>query len=103
MPSWTLACQTTDIELEDLIRFDHGTQSFCIYRSPEDTFHATEGHCSHEKVHLGDGLVMDFTVECPKHNGVFDYRTGEVLRAPACINLRSYPVKVEGGQVYIEV
>ena len=103
MPNWTLACQTTDIELEDLIRFDHGTQSFCIYRSPVDTFHATEGHCSHEKVHLGDGLVMDFTVECPKHNGVFDYRTGEALRAPPCINLRSYPVKVEDGQVYIEV
>jgi 3-phenylpropionate/trans-cinnamate dioxygenase ferredoxin subunit len=103
MATWTRACATGDIDLEDLIRFDHGGQTFCIYRSPDDTFHATDGHCSHEKVHLADGLVMDFTVECPKHNGVFDYRSGEAKRAPACVNLRTYPVKVEDGHVYIEV
>ena len=52
MPIWINACAAVDIDLEDLIRFDHGSQCFCIYRSPEDTFHATDGHCSHEKVHL---------------------------------------------------
>jgi len=103
MPSWISACAADDIDCEDLIRFDHGSQSFCIYRSPEDTFHATDGHCSHEKVHLCDGLVMDHSVECPKHNGVFDYRTGEALRAPACVNLRIYPVKVEDGQVFVQL
>ena len=103
MATWTRACATGDIDLEDLIRFDHGGQSFCIYHSPDDTFHATDGHCSHEKVHLCDGLVMDYTVECPKHNGTFDYRTGEAKRAPVCINLKTYPVKVDGGRVYIEV
>lgn len=103
MPTWTRACATEDIDVEDLIRFDHGPRSFIVVRSPDDTFHALDGHCSHEKVHLCDGLVMDFTVECPKHNSTFDYRTGEAKRAPACINLRSYPVKVEDGQVFIEV
>ena len=103
MATWTRACATGDIDLEDLIRFDHGAQTFCIYRAPDDTFYATDGHCSHEKVHLADGLVMAFTVECPKHNGAFDYRSGEAKRAPACINLRTYPVKVEDGHVYIEV
>jgi len=63
MATWTRACPTGDIDLEDLIRFDHGAQSFCIYRSSDDTLHAIEGHCSHEKVHLSGGLVMDFTVE----------------------------------------
>ena len=46
---------------------------------------------------------MDHTIECPKHNSTFDYRTGEALRAPACVNLRTYPVKVDGGQVYLEL
>ena len=103
MADWIRACATDDIEPEDLIRFEHGGRSFCIYRSPEDTFHATDGHCSHEKVHLSGGLVMDHKIECPKHNGVFDYRTGEALRAPACINLKSWPVKVEDSTVYIEI
>ena len=103
MASWIRACATDDIEREELIRFDHGSQTFCIYRSPDDTFHATEGHCTHEKVHLCDGLVMDYTIECPKHNSTFDYRTGEALRAPACINLRVYPVKVEDGEIFLGV
>jgi 3-phenylpropionate/trans-cinnamate dioxygenase ferredoxin component len=54
-------------------------------------------------VHLCDALVMDHSVECPKHGGVFDYRTGEATRAPACINLKTFAVKVEDGSVYIEI
>ncbi len=103
MGNWTRACATDDIELEDLIRFDHGSQTFCIYRSPEGDFFATDGVCSHEKVHLCDGLVMDHTVECPKHAGVFDYRSGEAVRAPACVNLRTFPVRIDGNDVFIEI
>jgi 3-phenylpropionate/trans-cinnamate dioxygenase ferredoxin component len=46
---------------------------------------------------------MDDIIECPKHNAHFDYRTGEARRAPACINLRTFPVKVDGTEVYIEI
>jgi len=54
-------------------------------------------------VHLEDGLVMDYVIECPKHNGQFDYRTGEAKRAPVCANLGTYPVKVEGDRVFVEI
>ena len=54
-------------------------------------------------IHLCDGLVMDYTIECPKHNGLFDYRTGEALRAPVCVNLKTYTTKVEDGRVSIEI
>lgn len=103
MPSWIKACATTDIELDEIIRFDHGAQTFVIVRSEEDTFHAMDGICSHEKVHLCDGLVMEGRVECPKHSATFDYRTGEAKSAPACINLKTFAVKVEDGAVYIEI
>lgn len=100
---WVRACATDDIDTEDLIRFDHGSQTFVIIRSPDDTFHAMDGICSHERVHLCDGLVLDDRIECPKHNAQFDYRNGEATRAPACINLRTFPVRVEDGAVFIEV
>ena len=73
------------------------------YHAPDGKFYATAGRCTHEAVHLADGLVMDYVIECPKHNGQFDYRTGEAKRAPVCINLKTYPVKVEGTRVFIEV
>ena len=103
MPQWIRACATSDIDEEDLIRFDHGSDTYAIYHSPDGKFYATAGRCTHEAVHLADGLVMDYVIECPKHNGQFDYRTGEAKRAPVCLNLKTYPVKVDGGDVYIEV
>jgi 3-phenylpropionate/trans-cinnamate dioxygenase ferredoxin subunit len=103
MNQWIDACAKGDIEEEDLIRFDHGDRTFAIYRSPDDEFFCTDGLCTHEEVHLEDGLVMDHTIECPKHNGQFDYRTGKALRAPVCDNLQTYPVKVEGDRVLIQI
>ena len=103
MPKWIEACATNDIEEEDLIRFDHDERTFAIYRGPNDEFYCTDGLCTHEQVHLEDGLVMDYLIECSKHNGQFDYRTGEAKRAPVCENLGIYPVKVEGGRVFIEI
>jgi 3-phenylpropionate/trans-cinnamate dioxygenase ferredoxin subunit len=46
---------------------------------------------------------MDDIIECPKHNGRFDYRTGEAKGAPVCINLRTYQVKVESEKVMLNV
>lgn len=103
MGNWIQVCQADDIEAEDVIRFDHGDRTFAIYRSDDDQYYASDGLCTHEKVHLAGGFVMDNIVECPKHNGRFDISTGEAKGAPACIDLRTYPVKVENGQVVIDI
>jgi 3-phenylpropionate/trans-cinnamate dioxygenase ferredoxin subunit len=54
-------------------------------------------------VHLADGLVVENTIECPKHSSVFNFATGAVETPPACKDLRTYPVKVENGRVMIEI
>ncbi len=100
---WIDAIPTDEIETEDVVRWDHGGRTFAIYRSPDDEWFATDGLCTHENVHLAGGLVMDYVIECPKHNGQFDYRSGEAMRAPVCVNLKTYKVKVEGGRVFVEV
>ncbi|AID31123.1 Rieske family ferredoxin [Mesorhizobium loti] len=103
MADWVEACAVDDVEEEDVIRFDHGGRSFAVYRSPDDEFFATDGHCTHEKAHLADGLVMDDIIECPKHNGRFNYKTGAAKGAPVCVNLVTYPVKIEAGKVMIQI
>ena len=100
---WIDACATDDIDEEDVIRFDHGGRTFAIYRSPDEEFFATDGICTHEHAVLADGLVMDDIIECPKHNGRFNYKTGEAKGAPVCVNLSTYPVKVEGGRVFVRI
>ena len=101
--AWISACATDDVDAEDVIRFDHGTQTFAIFRSPDDEFFATEGFCTHEHTCLADGLVMGDIIECPKHNGRFNYKTGQAKGAPVCVNLKTYPVKVEAGKVMIDI
>jgi 3-phenylpropionate/trans-cinnamate dioxygenase ferredoxin subunit len=103
MAQWVEACGMNDVDEEDVIRFDHGGRTFAIYRSPDDEFYATDGLCTHEHVHLADGLVMDNIIECPMHNGRFDYRTGAAKGAPVCVNLKTYPVKVESGKVLVDI
>jgi 3-phenylpropionate/trans-cinnamate dioxygenase ferredoxin subunit len=103
MAAWIETCGVDDIDAEDVVRFDHGGKTYAVYRSPDDEYFATDGLCTHEKVHLADGLVMDDIIECPKHNGRFNYKTGEAKGAPVCVNLRTYPVRVENDRVYIEI
>ena len=52
---------------------------------------------------LSDGFVTDYEIECPKHAGTFDYRTGEAKRLPACKNLASYATRVEEGLIQIQI
>jgi 3-phenylpropionate/trans-cinnamate dioxygenase ferredoxin subunit len=103
MPEWIAACAADEIDPEDVIPFEHAGQDYALYRSPEDAYYATDGHCTHEKTLLCDGLVEGGIIECPKHNGRFDYTSGKALGAPVLVNLRTYPVKVEGGTVYVDL
>jgi 3-phenylpropionate/trans-cinnamate dioxygenase ferredoxin component len=100
---WVDACAADDIEEEDVIRFDHGARTFAIYRTDDDRYFATDGLCTHEQVELADGFVSGTIIECPMHNGQFDFTTGEAKGAPACVNLATYPVKVEGGRLFVNL
>ncbi|WP_439406572.1 Rieske 2Fe-2S domain-containing protein [Bradyrhizobium sp. DASA03076] len=100
---WVAACAADALEPEEALRFDHQERTFVIARSPEGEYYAIDGHCSHEKVHLADGIVDGHIIECPKHFGSFDYRTGEARTPPACIDLRRYEVKIEGDIVFIKI
>ena len=100
--NWILVGTTDNVEVEDIIRFDHNDKTFCVYKL-EDGFYATDGICTHEAVHLEDGVVMDNVIECPMHQGVFDIKTGEAVSPPACDDLKTYPVKVEDNNIYIQI
>ena len=100
---WIAACKADDIMAEDVTGFEHGGRQFAIYRSPGNEYFATDGLCTHEAFELFDGFVMDDVIECPKHNGRFDARTGEVTRKPALEALCMYPVRRVSGRLVSEL
>ena len=103
MATWVRACGVDDVEEEGVHRFDDGDRTFAIYHAPDGAFFATEGLCTHEHAHLADGIVDGHEIECPLHFGAFDYRSGMPTVAPACVALKTYPVKVDDGVVFIDV
>ena len=102
MSEWVAAGALDDINDEDVRRFDHGGRTFAVYRVGDNVY-ASDGLCTHEQAHLCDGLVLEHVIECPKHNGRFDIRDGRPLGAPVCIALKTYPARVEDGQILIQI
>lgn len=101
MTTWIDACSPNDIETEGMFRLERNGHAYLIFRSPEDEFFCTDGVCTHEHVELAGGMVVEYEIDCPKHASSFDYRTGEALRAPACIDLRTYPTKIDQGRILV--
>jgi len=67
-----------------------------------DGYYAIEDECSHDVASLSEGEIVDeCKIECPRHGALFDIRNGECLTPPALVDVKSYPVKVEDGTLYI--
>jgi nitrite reductase/ring-hydroxylating ferredoxin subunit len=69
----------------------------------DGTVHAIGNLCTHEYAILTDGFVEGDVVECPIHQARFSIKTGKALSEPAVVDVPTYPVKVEGDDVYVGV
>jgi nitrite reductase/ring-hydroxylating ferredoxin subunit len=69
----------------------------------DDAFYAFGDTCTHQGCSLADGSLEATVVTCPCHGSQFNVTTGDVVRGPAREPVRSYPVRLEGGTVRVEV
>lgn len=100
---WARACHKDALDREDVLRFDHGGNTYAIYCDSNGVYFATAGLCTHAAVHLAGGRVTGSEIECPKHNARFDIRNGGPTRHPACIALQCFPVEVRKSHLYVDV
>jgi 3-phenylpropionate/trans-cinnamate dioxygenase ferredoxin subunit len=68
-----------------------------------DEVYALRDVCSHAEVALTEGDVYDHTIECWLHGSCFDVRTGKPTNPPATAPVPTYPVKIEGDDVYVSL
>lgn len=69
----------------------------------EDGVYAIDNVCNHGNAKLCDGFMEGHHVECPFHQALFDVRDGSVQCGPATEPQKSWPVKIEGGRVYLAI
>ena len=79
-----------------------GDRELVLFRIGEQVF-AVDAVCTHGHARLCEGFVEGFDIECPLHQGRFDLRSGAATCAPAVDALKTYPVRIEGGRVYLSL
>jgi naphthalene 1,2-dioxygenase system ferredoxin subunit len=98
--TWVDAAAVDDVPADDVVGIDVQGRDIALYGT-EDGIHATDNICTHGHARLCDGFLEGHEIECPLHQGRFDVRSGKAMCAPLTEDLRSYPVKIEGGRVFL--
>ena len=72
-----------------------------LLANAEGRHYVVDEMCSHEDYSLYLGCIKDRRIKCSLHGSFFDLETGAPLVEPACEPIRTYPVQVVDGQVWV--
>lgn len=97
-------CKASSIRDGEGKSFSVGGRDLAVFRCGEE-LHAVSSLCTHALADLSQGSVdrARHRVECPLHGAEFDLRTGEALSPPAALPLQVFALKVEAGQVLVDL
>ncbi len=66
-------------------------------------FFAIDDLCTHDEASLDQGFLEGCEIECPRHGARFDVTTGRATALPAVIPVDTFPVRIEGGDIELDV
>lgn len=101
MSRWILVGKVSDFNEGEPVLHDFEYETAALIRIG-DKIYAIEDRCTHDDGPLADGDIEGCEIACPRHGARFDIRTGKVLSMPASENVPTYPVKIEGDEVFVE-
>ena len=100
--AWIDIASKDDVPEDDVMGIDVNAKSIALYQVDGEIF-ATDNICTHGNARLCDGFLEGHEIECPLHQGKFDIRNGKAMCAPLTEDIQIYPVKIEGGRVFVEI
>jgi len=100
--SYERVAPTLDVPAGQVRVFAVGGHSIAL-ANVDGAYYAIDNLCTHDGGPLGEGTLAGGEVECPRHGARFDVRSGAVRALPAVRPVRSYPVRIEGDEVSVDV
>lgn len=100
--SFVKVCSLTELPAEGAFPVEVDGTPVVVVRAGGEVY-ALHDVCSHAEVALSEGEVYDRTIECWLHGSCFDLRTGKPTNPPATRPVATYPVKIEGDDVYVSL
>jgi 3-phenylpropionate/trans-cinnamate dioxygenase ferredoxin component len=101
--SFVRVCSVDDLPTVGALQVEIGQEMVAIVRDSAGQIHAIDDTCSHANVSLSEGDVEDGEIECWLHGSRFDLRSGQPTGLPAVTPIAVYPVKIDGGDVFVSV
>jgi 3-phenylpropionate/trans-cinnamate dioxygenase ferredoxin component len=95
-------CRVTDLKLEEKIAITTSDESILVVNH-EGRFYALSNLCTHEKVELVNGFLIEDSIVCPAHLSKFNLGSGEVLNPPAVMQLKTYEIVLQNDEVDIKL
>ena len=102
MSKWVDVASRAELARQHLMEIGAGGVAMLLYDIGGGAY-ATAAVCPHHAAWLSQGGVDGDLVNCPRHQGQFHVPTGRKTRGPECPDLRTYPVRVEDGRVWVNV
>jgi nitrite reductase/ring-hydroxylating ferredoxin subunit len=100
--AWTAMARVNEVEPGEVKAYRIDNIPVALYNL-DGEFFATHDICTHAHACLSDGYLEDGKIECPLHQGLFDIRTGKAVSGPVDVDVKTFPVRVEGDEVQIDV
>ena len=99
--AWSRVCAVADVPSGEAttLEVDPPIAVFNV----DGEFHAIDDTCTHDTYSLADSYIDGCEVECALHFARFDLKTGAALCLPATLGVRTYPVKIDGDDVFVDV
>lgn len=85
-----------------MFSFDYNEKRLLI-TNLNGTIYATDRTCTHEEADLSTGFLSAEGVRCPLHLSVFNLENGNPQNPPAEKSLKTYNVKIDQNEIYVEV
>ena len=102
MPRFVRAMELSKLAPGTMAGLEVGGKQVLLSNLGGEVF-AVDGICTHEETPLSQGFMVEDRVICNLHLSQFDLRTGEVYNPPAVERLKSYNVKIEDGDIFVEI
>ena len=99
---WIDAAAQDQVPQDDVIAMVVDGREVALYGVDGNVF-ATDNICTHGMARLCDGFLDGHEIECPHHQGRFDVRTGAATCAPAKVALATYPARLEGDRIQLQI
>lgn len=100
--AWEYAADRSALAGRDLAPVRCGDRQLVLY-ALADGIYATDDVCPHQGAPLSQGCVIGGWVECPVHHALFDIKSGVPDGAVTTQPVRTFPVKVEGDDIYVDM